>query len=66
MAYNRKNHLHKVIEVQQIVKDKKKFGATQEFIYKKYIMDQYHISRNTFYKYLSTPAYMELRKLNAK
>lgn len=63
MAYNRKNHLSKVIEVQNIVKEHKKFGATQVFIFKMYIEKQFHISQSTFNRWMSTPAHMDLRKI---
>lgn len=61
MAYNNRNTLLRMIEVQNIVLERKKKGMTQKFIYETEIMPKYHISYATFNRYLSYPAKYELK-----
>jgi len=63
MAYNSKNHLRKIVEVQEITLNHSKFGVTQEYVYKHYIYPVYHISRSTYYAYLRRNAKRELKKV---
>jgi len=63
MAYNRKNFLIKVINIQQIQIDYNKKGVTNEFIFDNIIQPRYFISRTTFYNYLTINARKELTEL---
>lgn len=54
MAYNNKNFLKKVYEINTIADKYIKEGISNETIYWRYIYPQYHISRTTFYAYLKT------------
>lgn len=60
MAYNKKNLLRKIVEIQTLVLAAKKSGATQVWIYRNLISTQYHISESTFNNYLSINAKREL------
>lgn len=64
MAYNKKNLLIKMIEIQDITLEHTKRGVKQEWVYTNVIWPQYRISRGTYYKYLAQPAKAELRRIN--
>jgi hypothetical protein len=64
MAYNRKNFLIKVIEVQESYTSKKTDYNTLVGIYREFIEPKYCISLGTLYNYLAIPAKAELKKLN--
>ena len=66
MAYNSKNLLRKIIDIQEIYLQYSQQGATGEFIYKKHIAPVYHISRTTFYAYLGRNAKKEIKDLKEK
>lgn len=63
MAYNRRNYLERIVEVQQIVLNERENGATFRWIYKNKIKKQFRISYSTFNNYLAIPASKELKKL---
>lgn len=63
MAYNRRLHLEKVIEIQEIVINEKKRGSTQIWIYDTIIADRFKISYSTFNNYLSINAKKQLAEL---
>jgi hypothetical protein len=65
MAYNRKNHLKKIIEVQNIVLDLKHKDEDIYFknIYHQHIYPKYKISYRTFHTYLGINAKKELKEL---
>jgi len=65
MAYNKKNLLIKIIEIQNLVLDAKKRGTTQVWIYRNLVASQYHISESTFNNYLAINAKRELDKLES-
>lgn len=65
MAYNSRNHLLKIIEIQNIVLDEKKRGVTQKRVYDTIIRDRFHISERTFDNYLGRNAKRELSLLDA-
>lgn len=62
MAYNNYNILRKMVEVQELVLEHKKRGATQVWIYENIIAPAFFISYSTFNRYLSYPAKRELRE----
>ena len=65
MAYNRRNYLTKVIEIQNIVLELKGRDGDMRLknIYWEYIFPKYLISYRTFSKYLSINAKKELKEL---
>lgn len=65
MAYNRKNKLSLIAEVQRITMEHTRLGVTQEWVYSNLIFPTYRISRSTYYNYLTIPAFVELRKIEA-
>lgn len=66
MAYTRKYFLHRVKAVNEIYKENTKRGATNEWIYEHLIKDVYHISRSTFYEYLTIPYASQLREIEKR
>lgn len=66
MAYTRKNHLKKVIEVQEFYLDlQQQYDSTRE-IWRKFIYPRWKISERTLYNWLATPAKRDLKKLQEK
>ena len=66
MAYNRKNILLRILDIQDIYKENSKHhkgGCTDRYIYRELIFPVYRISERTFYEYLSTNAKKELGDL---
>ena len=64
MAYNSRNILLRIVDVQNIViQHTREHGSTQEWVYHKIIFPTYRISRATFYKYLSINAKKELSSI---
>ena len=65
MAYNRRNYLTKVIEIQNIVLELKGRDGDMRLknIYWEYIFRKYLISYRTFSNYLSINAKKELKEL---
>lgn len=67
MAYNKKNLLVKIIEIQDIVlRERKRGGISQVYIFETLIKKQYYISYSTFNNYLARNAKKELESLNKK
>jgi len=65
MAYDRKNRLLRIIDIQEIYKKHSKNhqgGCTDKHIFENMIYPVYRISRTTFYEYLSTPAKKQLKE----
>lgn len=66
MAYNRANHLKRVIEVQEeFLELQKRYDCTRE-IWRKYIYPRWKISERTLYSWLATPAKRDLKKIQEK
>lgn len=66
MAYNSINRLRKIVDIQNIYKkhSKNHFGSsTDTWIFENLISPVYHISRATFYNYLSEPASRMLNEM---
>jgi len=63
MAYNRKNLLLKIIDIQEITLKLKEKGTTQQWIYDNVIREKYHISLGCFNNYLAVNAKKELKEL---
>ena len=64
MAYNRRNLLERIVEIQEIVlREKKENYLTQQQIFETIIKPQYRICLGTFNNYLGTNAKKELKQL---
>ena len=63
MAYNKKNLLKKIIEIQTIVLSEKKRGVSQAWIYRNLVAGKYHISESTYNNYLAINAKHELDRI---
>lgn len=66
MAYDRRNLLLKIIEIQEIVLREQKRGVTQRWTYRNLIRDRYFISERAFEHYLARNAKKELKELDEK
>lgn len=66
MAYNRKNFLLRVKEVNELYLEKQNSGLSTEYIYRHFIMPKYHISRTTLYEYLAIPYNAQLKAIERK
>jgi hypothetical protein len=62
MAYNNKNFLKKVLEIQEIYLRYNARGHSGTWIYDNLIAPNYHISRRTLTNYLAINARKELRE----
>ena len=63
MAYNKNNFLQRVKEINEVYKEYASKGWFNEYIFKNYIRDRFHISRATFYNYLTIPYEKELKRI---
>jgi hypothetical protein len=63
MAYNRKNHLRKVIDVCALFQQYKELGLPNREIWRRYIYPVYKISERSLYSYLRTHAVYELNEI---
>jgi hypothetical protein len=63
MAYNRKNILKRIIEIQETTLSNTKRGCTQKWVYDNLILPRYCISESTYYNYLSTNAKKEINDM---
>lgn len=64
MAYNRRNILKRIIDIQDTTLEHTARGVTQEWVYNNLIFPTYRISRSCYYAYLGTNAKMELKRLD--
>ncbi len=53
-------------EVNEVFLEYFKKGMFTENIFRNYIRDRFHISRSTFFEYLSTPYKSQLKELDEK
>ena len=63
MAYNKKNRLKRIIEIQNIVLEYQKQGLHNKKIYELHIRNRFRISKRTFDEYLGIPAKRDLKEL---
>lgn len=63
MAYTKKYFLHRVKAVNEVYIDLHRLGVSNERIYEDHIKNMYHISRSTFYEYLTIPYAIQLRHI---
>ncbi|MFV0310840.1 MAG: hypothetical protein ACK5KN_04230 [Dysgonomonas sp.] len=66
MAYNRRNLLNKILEIQAIAEREYSRGVPYTYIFRTLIEKQYHISYSTFNNYLSCNAKREIELLDKK
>ncbi len=66
MAYTRRYLLTRIKEVNEIYLRESAHGVSNEYIYAHHIRDRFHISRTTFYEYLTVPYERQLRELDQK
>lgn len=66
MAYSKKNRLKRIIDIQNIYREKEALGVTPMNIYRLYIADQYRISESCFFNYLTIFAKKQLKELEEK
>lgn len=65
MAYNQRNKLERICEIQRITLDHTRRGVTQKWVYDNVVRPRFLISIATFYNYLGIPARKQLNQLNA-
>lgn len=65
MAYNRRNILSKILEIQTLTLEHRRRGVSQEWVYRNLIYPTYRISRTTYYNYLGCNARAELKRVQA-
>jgi hypothetical protein len=66
MAYNRKNILQRMIDIQELYRlhsQRHSGGCTDKWIFENLVAPSYRISRATFYDYLGTNAKKELKDI---
>ncbi len=61
--YNRQNLLSEIVEIQNVVLEHLRRGASHKWIYYNIIAPKHHISRSTYYRYLSINAKKQLKEL---
>ena len=66
MAYNKRNLLLKIIEIQNIVMTEKDRGISQKWIFENLIQKRYFINYSTFNAYMGRNAKRELADLDNK
>ena len=64
MAYNNRNLLERIVEIQNITLEHTNRGATQRWVFENVFKNApYRLSLDTFYKYMARNAKSELREL---
>ena len=63
MAYNRKNFLLRVKEINEIYKRESAKAVPTDYIFRNFIEEQFHISRATFYNFLNIPYERDLKDI---
>ena len=66
MAYNSKNKLQRIIDIQEIAKKWQKVGLNNTKIFELHVFPIYKISKRTFDEYLGVPAVRDLKKIKAE
>jgi thymidylate kinase len=65
MAYNNKNFLKKIVEIQDITLENSRRGITQLWTYTHVISPRFHISLSAYKSYLARNVKRELKELQA-
>ncbi len=66
MAYNSKNRLELIIDIQEIAKKWQKVGLNNKQIFIRHVKPIYKFSKRTFDEYLGIPAVRDLKKIKAE
>ena len=66
MAYNRRNRLLRVKEVNEIYVREHARGLSNAYIYRTHIRERFRISERTFYYFLTIPYARQLRELDER
>jgi len=66
MAFNKRNYLLRIIDIQNVTLEYKKKGVKQKWIFENLIEPNYHISLSTYNSYLSVNAKRMIKELNDK
>lgn len=66
MAYNNKNKLKRVKEVQDLYRQHWKDGVTSVYVYNTFIYPRFHISPRTFNEYLGINVAQEQKEIELK
>jgi hypothetical protein len=56
MAYNKRNNMQRIIDIQNITLENQQRGVTKKWIFENLIEPVYHISERTYSKYLGINA----------
>jgi hypothetical protein len=64
MAYNNRNRLQRIIEIQKITLEHTQRGVTQKWVYENVIRDKFFISWSAYNEYLRTNAKAMLKTKN--
>ena len=62
MAYNRRNILNKIVEIQNLTLDHTSRGVTQVWVFEHIIQPRFFISVSTYYNYLNINAKTKLKE----
>jgi hypothetical protein len=66
MAYNPRNQLKRILDIQEITLREQAKGVSKQYIYENYIWPVYKISRGCYSEYLGINARRELKVLDEK
>ncbi|MCM1035552.1 MAG: hypothetical protein NC038_05590 [Paludibacter sp.] len=66
MSYTKKYFLQRVKAVNEVYLKCHKQGMFNEYIYQHHIKWQFHISRSTFYEYLTIPYAAQLKEIERR
>lgn len=64
MAYNKRNLLQRIIEIQNITLEQQARGVTKKWIFDNLIEPHYHVSARTYNKYLGINAKKLIKETN--
>jgi ribosomal protein S25 len=61
LAYNNKNFLERIVEIQNLTIEQTRRGVSQAWVYRNVIAPRYRVSESTYYKYLARNVKRELK-----
>ena len=64
MAFNKRNTLERIIEIQNIVLEHQRRGVPQTWVYHNVVRKRFYIAYATFKNYMARNARRELKELN--
>jgi hypothetical protein len=66
VAYNRRNLLTRIIQIQEITLEHTNKGVTQKWVFDTIIKPEFKICERAYYKYLGINAKCELKKIESE